>query len=49
MRDIEQKIRDIFNKRVVTDRDVAKANKLFSKWKLLSGWHEDTSNPIKAY
>ena len=48
MRKIEQQIRDIFDKRVITDRDVARANRLLRIWKELSGWSEATSNPIAS-
>ena len=49
MESVERQVRDIFEKRSITDRDVRKANKLIRVWKYWNDWKEDTSNPIKAY
>jgi hypothetical protein len=49
METVERQVRDIFAKRSITDRDVARANKLISTWKYWNDWKEATSNPIKAY
>ena len=49
MESVEREIRDIFAKRHITDRDVARANELIRVWKHWKHWKEDTSNPIKAY
>jgi hypothetical protein len=48
MRKIEQQIVDIFNKSVITERDIIRSRKLFRIWKELAGWREETSNPIQA-
>jgi hypothetical protein len=49
MESVERQVRDIFEKRNITDRDVVRANELIRVWKYWNNWKEDTSNPIKAY
>jgi hypothetical protein len=49
METVERQVRDIFEKRSITDRDVRRANELIRVWKYWNDWKEDTSNPIKAY
>lgn len=48
MKSVERQIRDIFEKRHITDKDVKRANELIRVWKYWNNWKEDTSNPIKA-
>ena len=44
---IEKEIRDIYAKDEITQEDIKRANHLFKDWKTLSGWIEDTRNPIR--
>ena len=48
MQAIENEIRDIFGKGLITERDVRRANALLRIWKIKNNWAEDTRNPIKA-
>ena len=43
---IEATIRNIFYKDKITTNDVFNANNLFYKWKLLTGYIEDSSYPL---
>ncbi len=49
MESVERQVRDIFEKRNITERDVRKANELIRVWKYCHKWEEATINPIKAY
>ena len=49
METVERQVREIFEKRNITDRDVVRANELIRVWKYWNNWKEATSNPIKAY
>jgi hypothetical protein len=49
METIEEEVRDIFNKTIITGKDLARANDLIRVWKEINHWQEDVSNPIKAY
>ena len=49
MESVERQVRDIFAKRYITESDVKRANDLIKLWKEIYHWHEDISNPIKAY
>jgi hypothetical protein len=49
METIENEVRDIFNKTIITNKDVARANDLIKLWKEIHCWQEDVTNPIKAY
>jgi hypothetical protein len=42
IRTIEYTLRSIFNKDVITSDDVESANRLFKKWKKLTGHKEDS-------
>jgi len=44
---IECTIRNIFNKDVIKKIDVAMANNLLEKWKVLTNHVENTESPIK--
>jgi hypothetical protein len=44
---IECTIRNIFNKDVIKKIDVAMANNLLKKWKVLTNHVENTESPIK--
>lgn len=44
---IECTIRNIFNKDVIKKIDVAMANNLLEKWKMLTNHVENTKSPIK--
>jgi hypothetical protein len=44
---IECTIRNIFNKDVIKKIDVAMANNLLKKWKVLTNHIENTESPIK--
>lgn len=46
IRTIEYTIRNIFYKDRITKLDVATANKLFNKWKVLTQHVENTKSPI---
>jgi hypothetical protein len=46
---IEKEIRDIYAKDEITREDIKRANILFKDWKTLTGWIEDTRNPIRPY
>ena len=46
IRTIEYTIRGIFYKERITKLDVAAANKLFDKWKVLTQHVENTKSPI---
>lgn len=47
VRNIENAIKRIFNKEVITDIDIDITNLLINKWKRLTSWVEKTENPIK--
>jgi hypothetical protein len=47
VRNIENAIKRIFNKEVITESDVRTANFLIEKWKKLTNWIERTELPIK--
>lgn len=44
---IEKDLKSIFNKDFIPSFLVNKANSLLAKWKMLTGWKEATTNPIK--
>ena len=44
---IECTLKNIFNKDVIRSIDVTMANNLLEKWKLLTGYVEDTVSPIR--
>lgn len=44
---IEKTIKFIFYKKGLTQDDVTIGNKLINQWKKLTGWVEQTENPIK--
>jgi hypothetical protein len=44
---LENCIRQIFNKTEITKSDVETSNVLIEKWKKLTHWVEKTENPIK--
>ncbi len=45
---IEYTLRNIFNKDVITKGDVDSANRLFKKWKKLTGHKEDPSFIVES-
>ncbi len=47
LRDIENAIKFIFNKKEITELDIRNANILINMWKKLTHWVERTENPIK--
>jgi hypothetical protein len=47
VRNIENIIKRIFNKEVITETDIDIHNLLINKWKKLTNWVEKTENPIK--
>ena len=48
MESVEREIRDIFEKRYITESDVERANKLINDWKVFMNWKEQTIFPIRA-
>jgi hypothetical protein len=44
---IEYTLKHIFNRDVIRGIDVTMANNLLEKWKLLTGYVEDTVSPIR--
>jgi hypothetical protein len=44
---IECTLKNIFHRDVIRGIDVTMANNLLQKWKLLTGYVEDTSSPIR--
>jgi hypothetical protein len=44
---IECTLKNIFNRDVIRGIDVVRANSLLKKWKLLTGYVEDTASPIR--
>jgi hypothetical protein len=46
---IENQIRFIFKKQVISQRDVIRANKLIDEWKLLTKNTEDTTKPTMTH
>ena len=45
---IECTLKNIFNRDVIRGIDVTMANNLLEKWKLLTGYVEDTSSPVQV-
>lgn len=44
---LETTIKAIFNKNKIPYILVEKANTLIAKWKILTGWEEQTANPLQ--
>ena len=49
MEAVEREIRNIFDKKYITEKDVERSKELFRVWKHWKNWKEDESFPIKAY
>jgi hypothetical protein len=47
IKELENTIKFIFNKKEITQVDVETAKKLIDKWKRITHWVEKTENPIK--
>jgi hypothetical protein len=47
IKELENTIKFIFNKKEITQVDIETSNKLIEKWKRITHWVEKTENPIK--
>ena len=45
---IEYTLKNIFNRDVIRDIDIVRANSLLEKWKKLTGYVEDCTSPIRS-